>query len=151
MILSLLIDGKDLKKLEISTNSSTSEVSSAFWALLDVPEAERASHVLKLYRADGVFIPIGPHIPPSEEPYSLRLKRGILLFLYLVSPLESSQIESLKLGKNVVDEIHEIRKNLLSVKSKIEVFYYIFNYSNWTLSIMLISEKREKFRWNKLK
>jgi hypothetical protein len=75
-LLSLLIDGQDLKKLEISVNSSTSEVMSAFWSLLDISEAERASHVLKLYRSDGVFIPIGPHIPPSQEPYSLRLKKG---------------------------------------------------------------------------
>lgn len=75
-LLSLMVEGKELKKLEISANSSTSEVSSAFWALLDVPEAERDSHVLKLYRSDGVFIPIGPHIPPSDEPYSLRLKKG---------------------------------------------------------------------------
>jgi hypothetical protein len=75
-LLSLLIDGKELKQLEISVNSSTSEVMSAFWSLLDVTEPERESHVIKLYRADGVFIPIGPHIPPSDEPYSIRLKKG---------------------------------------------------------------------------
>ncbi len=77
-IVSLLIDGKDLKRLQISPNSSTSEVMSAFWALLDVAEVDREYYVIKLYKSDGIFIPIGPHIPPSEEPYSLRLKKGIL-------------------------------------------------------------------------
>lgn len=36
----------------------------------------------------------------------------------------------IKFGKNVVDEIHEIKKNLLSVKSKIEVIYLKTKHSN---------------------
>ncbi len=75
-LINLLIEGKELFKIEISANSSTSEVNAALWALLDVPEAERHSSVLKLYRGDGVFIPIGPHIPASNEPYSLRVVKG---------------------------------------------------------------------------
>lgn len=123
-VISLLIDGKELKKLEVSVNSSTSEVMNAFWSLLDVAEAERESHVLKLYRSDGVFIPIGPHIPSSNEPYSLRLKKGIYSCIDLiVCQVEGlhSPVDSLKFSKNVIEEIHDIKKNLLTVKSKIDV------------------------------
>jgi hypothetical protein len=38
--------------------------------------------------------------------------------------LHSLPLDSLKLGKNVVEDIHEIKKNLLTVNKKIDVIKY---------------------------
>ena len=79
-LIHVIIEGKNLETIEISPNASTSEVQSAFRSAAAVPESSRDGTILKLYRPDGVLIPIGPHIPPTdaETPYSLRIKEGIV-------------------------------------------------------------------------
>jgi hypothetical protein len=77
-VVHVLVEGKSLESLEISANASTSEVQSAFRSIAGITEGHRDSTILKLYRSDGVLVPIGPHIPPTapDAPYSLRIKEG---------------------------------------------------------------------------
>lgn len=77
-IVPVLIDGKTTEAIEIMPDASSSEVQSAFRAAAGISDAQRDGVVLKLYRMDGVLVPIGPHIPPTTAaaPYSLRIKEG---------------------------------------------------------------------------
>ena len=84
-LIQVSVEGKDIQKIEISPNASTSEILNAFWSLANIAEGDKEHHILKLYRSDGALIPIGPHIPPADNAYTLRLKKGIRWRVYVYS------------------------------------------------------------------
>ncbi|TPX65455.1 hypothetical protein SpCBS45565_g05142 [Spizellomyces sp. 'palustris'] len=70
------VEGKLNEAVRIAPSLSIQEIRSVFCAAADV-SYETRDIVLKLYRPDGILVPIGPHIPPNspETRYILQVKQ----------------------------------------------------------------------------
>lgn len=71
------VEGKGPATIRISPALSLAEVRSVFCSAAEVSD-EAKDVVLKLYRPDGVLLPIGPHIPPNtaDTRYTLQVKHS---------------------------------------------------------------------------